>query len=373
MVKRIAACVCAFFMCISACIGASSPQPVISAASWVLYDPWLDTVVLEKDAHIRRGMASTTKIMTGALALELYSADQAVAIRPEWTGIEGSSMYLEAGERLWVSDLVYGLMLMSGNDAATALAGLYSGREADFVALMNDRAQALGLSDTHFDNPSGLDGETHYSTAYDMARLAAWAMENPDFCQIVGTQSVERAGRYMKNHNKLLRTLEGATGIKTGFTKASGRCLVSSCTRNGRTLIAVTLDAPNDWRDHTALYDWAFSGMAHLELCQPGPLLAKVYLANGTEKQCGLYVDERFEAYLSPDEQESVSLVLSGPRIWYGDAVQGEQWGRLSVMVGDRSVFEAPAYFSQSVPAEPVKPGLLGRLTQWLVDIFNIS
>ena len=176
-------------------------------------------------------MASTTKIMTALCAIEQGDLDRVYTVKPEYTQAEGSSMYLKPGEKLTIRDTLYGLMLMSGNDAALAIAGECGGQE-QFVGKMNDKAAELGLIHTHFENPNGLDGETHHTTAQELAQLTAEALKNPDFREIVGTWSTNRAGRVMTNHNKMLKLYDGAIGVKTGFTKKCGRCLVSAVERN---------------------------------------------------------------------------------------------------------------------------------------------
>ena len=170
---------------------------------------------------------------------------------------EGSSMYLRPGERVTVEDLLYGLLLCSGNDAALALADACGG-EKRCVRRMNDLAGRIGMDSSHFENPNGLDGEAHYSTARDMAKLAAYAAKNPTLMRICSTSAAQIGGRSMKNHNRLLRELEGCVGMKTGYTKAAGRTLVSCVERDGRMLAAVTLQDGNDWADHAALYAYGF-------------------------------------------------------------------------------------------------------------------
>jgi D-alanyl-D-alanine carboxypeptidase len=180
-------------------------------------------------------------------------------IPKEAVGIEGSSMYLREGEVLTLQELLYGLMLHSGNDAATALAIYCGGTVEGFSQLMNDKAHRLGLTGTHFENPHGLDSPNHYSTARDLAVLAAYAMKNPIFARTVSTKNVRVGERSLQNHNKLLWRVEGADGVKTGYTKAAGRILVSSATRDGRRLICVTINDGNDWADHAVLLEDGFS------------------------------------------------------------------------------------------------------------------
>ena len=216
------------------------------------------------NAHTRMGMASTTKIMTALLAIERLDPETVVTVPKEAVGIEGSSIYLTEGEQITVSDLLYGLMLESGNDAATALAIAAGGTVEDFVRLMNERAAELGLEDTHFSNPHGLSADDHYTTAYDLARLTCAALENETFAAIVSckTKTISDGRRYLSNHNRLLRSYEGYIGVKTGYTRHAGRILVSAAERGESQLIAVTLADPDDWRDHAALLDYGFAVLA---------------------------------------------------------------------------------------------------------------
>lgn len=228
----------------------------ISATAAVLMDCGTGQILYEKNADKRMLIASTTKILTALVVLENCGMQQEVTVRPQHMA-EGSSMYLKSGERVTVESLLYGLMLCSGNDAALALADACGG-ETKCVDLMNRLAGRIGMDSSHFENPNGLDGEAHYSTARDMAKLAAYAVRQPAFMRICSTVTAKTGGRSMKNHNRLLRELDGCVGMKTGFTKAAGRTLVTCVEREGRMLAAVTLQDGNDWADHAALYEYGF-------------------------------------------------------------------------------------------------------------------
>ena len=326
--------------------------PQISAASAVLYDPLSGTVLYEKNANSRRGMASTTKIMTAIVAMEQYDPTQTVEIKREWCGIEGSSMYLQAGEKLTVSDLLYGLLLASGNDAATALAGLDPDGLDAFVAKMNRKAETLGLTETHFDNPSGLDGQTHYTTALELAKLTAYAMEQPLFADIVGTQTANVAGRLLNNHNRLLSDID-ACGVKTGYTKACGRCLVSAKEQNGRMLICVTLNAPDDWKDHTALYRYGFANYQAYTLFGAGDC-GSVPLIASTKDTSRLYCNESASFWLTEAEYSNCRVELCGPRFWYGATRSGAAYGTLQVWMGREILWQSTVYFADQ--SEEVQP-----------------
>ncbi len=234
-----------------------------SASAAVLMDADTGQVLYDHNGSRRMLIASTTKIMTALVVLERASPGEEVTVRQEHM-TEGSSMYLKPGERVTVEELLYGLLLCSGNDAAAALAD-HCGGTASFVRRMNGLARELGMEDTSFANPSGLDDDGHYSTARDMARLAAYAAGNHTFVRLCSTRSVTIGGRTMTNHNRLLRAVPGCIGMKTGYTRAAGRTLVSAAERDGRRLVAVTLQDGNDWADHAALYDWGFAQPAGQE------------------------------------------------------------------------------------------------------------
>lgn len=234
------------------------PAPSVQAGACIVLCVDDGSTLYEKNADSRRLIASTTKLMTALVCLEHASLDDVFVAQARHCAVEGSSMYLKAGERYTVRELLLGLLLASGNDAAIALAEYTAGSEKAFVQLMNRKAQELGLWDTHFENPHGLDAGGHYSTARDLARLMCACMENPAFRSFTAVNAVDAAGQTLINHNRLLRMCPGCIGGKTGYTRAAGRCLVSCCEREGMRLVCVTLADPDDWNDHMRLYDWAY-------------------------------------------------------------------------------------------------------------------
>ena len=244
-------------LCLIFCITPAVAEALeVSATAAVLMDADMGQVLYEKNGDRQMLIASTTKIMTALVVLEHAAPDDVITVTPDHMA-EGSSMYLRAGETVRVEELLYGLLLCSGNDAALALTECAGGL-TPFVALMNEKAAALGMAHTSFANPNGLDADGHYSTARDMAVLAAAAVENPTFRRICSSRSVTIGQRTMENHNRLLRQVEGCVGLKTGSTQAAGRTLVSCTERDGCRLVAVTLQDGNDWADHAALYDYGF-------------------------------------------------------------------------------------------------------------------
>lgn len=260
--KRIfAAFFAALFLTLSCFAGAeTSAAPTVSASSAILVDADSGRVLYEKNPNDPRAIASITKLMTALVAIRCTDdLNREVTVKREYTLAEGSSMYLRAGEKLTLETLLYGLLLVSGNDAALAIAGACAGDVETFVGWMNDWAAELGMKNTHFANPNGLPNDDHYSTAADMAKLARVVMEDETLAKIVATKSITIGNHSLSNHNKLLWQYEGCIGMKTGYTDKAGRTLVSCAEREGQRLIVVTLNAPNDWKDHAALFDYGFA------------------------------------------------------------------------------------------------------------------
>ena len=330
-----------------------APPPTVSAASYALLDPISGHLLAEKDAHTRRPMASTTKIMTALVVLEHCDPEETVTVPPAAVGIEGSSIYLYAGEQISVRTLLYALLLASANDAAAALAYHVAGGIAEFAALMNEKAAALMLTDTHFCNPHGLHEEEHYTTAADLALLTAAALQDPTLAEIVATkrysapQQGTDANRLFRNHNRLLHSFEGAIGVKTGFTKRSGRCLVSAASREGLTLIAVTLNAPNDWQDHTALLEWGFASYIAVSL---SPLPPTLPVVGGTENAVKICAKDRSQLTL-PASHPEITCTVELPRFLYAGFAPNTVVGRAVYRMGDAILAEMPLYTADGIPS----------------------
>lgn len=295
-------------------------------------------------------IASTTKIMTALIVCEQCNVLDRMRIPKEAVGIEGSSMYLKEGEVLTLQELLYGLMLSSGNDAAVALAIYCGGTVEGFAELMNDKARNLGLTGTHFENPNGLDSPGHYSTARDLAKLAAYAMKNPIFYKTVSAKSVRIGERCLTNHNKLLWKLEGADGVKTGFTKAAGRILVSSATRQGRRIIGVTIDAPDDWNDHCQLLNEGFARYQDRQIVQAGQRVSVQEVLSGDARRIEVLAAEDFSYALAAEE--CPQLVLPGPGFVYAPAVEGAEAGFAYVLINGTVIGKVPVVYGATVEQE---------------------
>lgn len=328
----------------------SVPAGAISARSYVLMDAATGRILDGRLPDQKSLIASTTKIMTALVVCEQCNVLDRVRIPKEAVGIEGSSMYLQEGEILTIQELLYGMMLRSGNDAATALAIYCGGTVEGFAQLMNDKARTLGLRNTHFENPHGLDSAQHFSTAEDLARLSAYAMNNPIFAKIVSTKTTRVGQRQLTNHNKLLWQVEGADGVKTGFTKAAGRILVSSAQRNGRRLVAVTIHAPDDWNDHAVLLNSGFSRYHSRQIVKRADVLGMVEIAGGQEKVVQLIAKDHFFYPLT--QAENVEITLPQPRFVYAPVVYGQDAGFAYLSVNGHSIGRVALMFGQTVEQE---------------------
>ena len=323
----------------------------VSARRAYVLDAATGRVLYEKNPHERSLIASTTKIMTALIVCEQCNVLDRMRIPKEAVGVEGSSMYLQEGEVLTLQELLYGLMLSSGNDAAVALAIYCGGTVEGFAELMNDKARNLGLKNTHFENPNGLDSPGHYSTARDLAVLAAYAMENPIFRKTVSTKSLMAGQRCLTNHNKLLWRVEGADGVKTGYTRAAGRILVSSAARNDRRLIAVTIDDPDDWNDHASLLESGFSRYRVQQIVQKGQYVDTLEVVGGQTQKVQVLAAEDFSYALAPEEQPQ--LMLPSPGFVYAPAVEGADAGLAYVLLEGKAIGKIPVVFGATIEQLP--------------------
>lgn len=322
-------------------------------------------VVYADGADTRLPMASTTKIMTALVAIESGRLGETVTVPKEAEGVEGSSVYLKAGDSCTLEALTWALMLESANDAATAIAVTLGGSVEGFAALMNEKAAALGLSETHFTNPHGLANEAHYTTARELALLAVHAMKNDTFRAIVSSKShtVEIGGqmRSLHNHNKLLRLYDGAIGVKTGFTKASGRCLVSAAVRDGVTLVAVTLNAPDDWNDHRALLDLGFETLEAVTLIEPGGHSCRIPCIGGDAADI-LVTNRDGITVTLPKNHGPIARTIEVPRYLWAPVEAGAQIGRIVFREGGRVIGEAALYAEASASRVQYKKNIFDKI-----------
>lgn len=331
-------------------VGAGGPG--VSAQSAVLMDRSSGRLLYEKNSCERLPIASITKVMTAVLAIESGKMNQEVTISNNAVKSEGSSIYLKSGEKIRLRDLVYGLMLRSGNDGAVAIAEAVGQSEAGFVFMMNEKAKVLGMTDTHFTNSNGLDNPDHFSTANDMAALTQYAMSHTYFRTIVQTKiyrapATNKEGiRVWHNKNKMLTQYPFSTGGKTGFTKIAGRTLISTASKNHIDLIAVTLNDGNDWLDHRNLFEWAFSNYQRTEVARKGKIEANV---DGFYRG-HIYTARSLSLPLSKDEQRSFTkkLILIKPPKQNKNWTPPSPTGRLVILLGNHEIGELPIFYERA-------------------------
>jgi len=348
----------------------SSPAGAVStaASSAILMDADSGRVLYEQAADDKRLIASTTKLMTALVAVEaLDDLSRTVTVRPEWLNTEGSSIYLKAGEEITQEGLLCGLLLESGNDAALALACICAGDEAAFAERMNEKARALGMENSHFTNASGLNDDEHYSTARDLAKLAAACLKNETVARICASKSLTVGTRTFTNHNRLLSLYEGCVGMKTGFTKKAGRTLVSAARREGQTLIAVTLNDPDDWRDHMALFDYGFANYPAKQLCRTGEMVGSVPVSGSLVRFVDVETGANF--YYPLAEWESVEVRTECADVLEAPVEQGQSAGRLVYTLDGKEIGRVDLRCAQPVHRDLFQQGNL--LQRFLSAIFG--
>ncbi|MGM0921704.1 MAG: serine hydrolase [Bacillota bacterium] len=359
--KQITAIVLIFFLLISV-PRHSSAEIGVSARSAILIEQESGRVLFEKDAHTKRRIASITKIMTAILAIESGKMDEKATVSNRAIHTEGSAVYLQEGEKIKLEDLVYGLMLRSGNDAAVAIAEHVGGSVEGFVHLMNQKAAEIGMMNTEFANPHGLDDhENHYSSAYDMAILTRYAMENPIYQKISGTK-VHRApnpneqwDRVWRNKNKLLTSLyEYSTGGKTGYTKRAKRTLVSTAQKDGMNLVAVTIDASDDWNDHIGMFNMAFSKYNLFKIKDSGTL-KNIEIKDKIYKN-KLFIKRDVFYPLTEEEEDKLRInvsLLKPEKNWDDPEDVPNIVGKITIIVEDERVDEVPVYYDNGLTNKP--------------------
>ena len=334
----------------------------VNAKASVIYEPESDTILYAKNENARLPMASTTKIMTALVAIERENLNKKVKVDPRAIGIEGSSAYLRAGEEFTLRELLYALMLRSANDAAEAIAYAIAGSLEEFALIMNEKAAALGLSDTHFTNPHGLDDDEHYTTALELAKITAAALEYPEFCEIVSTKTkrVEKEGltRLFANHNKMLSRYDGCIGVKTGYTQKSGRCLVSAAERDGIRLIAVTLSCPDDWREHEKMLDFGFSQLERVTVVSKDEFMRSAIVEDGVTSSVKLGIDSDI-TIIKRNTDDLPKIDIDIPQALNAPVELGDAVGKIRLTYHDGHIEEFDVIALENVK-KAKKKGLFG-------------
>ena len=357
MVRRARLLLLALALLFPAEVRAAQKEAKITAKAWALVEASSGRLLLGENEHERRPMASTTKIMTALLILEAgEDMDALVTVAPEAAGVEGSSMYLKAGERMSLRDLLYGLMMVSGNDAAVALAVHAAGSVEAFVQKMNDTAAALGLNDTHFMNPNGLHDPNHSTSAFDLARLAAAAMALPAFREIVGTERYTTSTgdhvRTFRTKNKVLTQVDGGCGIKTGYTKKAGRCLCFAAQREGMLLVGTVLNAPDMWNDAKVILDRGFAAYELHTFLVPGQGAGAVTITGSEKKTLPAVAKEGILYPVRKDGQDQTELTIRLADSLAAPVTPGTAAGEALLTVNGERVKAVPLILEEG--AEPL-------------------
>jgi len=342
------------------------------AKSMVVIEADSRRVLNDKNKDERLAMASTTKIMTALVTCKnVKDFDEVVAINDNAVGIEGTSMYLKKGEKLTVKELLYGLMLPSGNDAAMALAYYVGGSEEGFVEMMNEQAKELNLQNTHFANPHGLDADGHYTSAYDLAIITAEALKNDTFKEIVSTKNIRVTGskenepRFFSNKNKLLKTLEGCTGVKTGFTDNAGRCFVCSCTRDGMTLISVVLNCGPMFEESAKLLNACFEKYKMREILEPYAQGENIKVSNGESDFVQTVTKHGFSYPLTDEEFNNIKIVRNQPEILDAPVVKEQKIGEIEIYLDKNLLFKENIYTIENVKSTKYLDKIWEIVDEW--------
>lgn len=356
-------------LCFVFCLGITAYKTEAmgtSAEAHILVDADSGIILSQNNEHTKMKMASTTKLMTTLLCLEEAAKKDRVVTFSDAMIAEGSSMYLKTGDKVKLSDLAKGMMMASGNDAANAVALTLSKNFEDFARLMNSRAKTIGMENTNFVTPSGLDDDNHYSTAFDMSLLMAEALKNEAFCEISASKEEKVEFVYPEdkvstypNHNRLLKLYKYCTGGKTGYTKAAGRCLVSSARKDGVTLVAVTLNAPDDWNDHKALYEYGFSLYTQVK-----PDVNRVYnikVSGGEEEFLTASADEDKPLSVPADRIKDIEKTVYLPDFIFAPVKKGSIVGKITYIL-DGKELRTQYIKAQSFVKEKPQPNFFVRI-----------
>lgn len=344
-----------------------------SATAAIVINADTNEVIYSKNAESKLPMASTTKIMTALLLCEAGDFQKEIIVTAEMLKVEGSSMGLLAGDKVRRYDLLYGMMLASGNDAANVTAYELGGTIDGFIKLMNEKAKAIGMNNTNFATPSGLDAIDHYSTAYDMAILASYALRNPDFAKAVSSKTAQLFygnppyKRTLTNHNKLLNNYPYAIGVKTGFTKKSGRCLVSAAGKDGKTVIAVTLNDPNDWRDHKNLLDYGLNAIKLTEI-KPKKSSYKLEVVSGEKEALDVEIKPLEISYYN---ESDFNCIVNLPRFLYAPVKKGEKIGSVDYLSNGEIFKTVDILSDEDIKIKEIKNNKLDILKENLILIFK--
>lgn len=351
-------------------ISEDDPLPRVTARSAIVMEARTHQVIYERDAHAARFPASTTKIMTLIVALEKGNLDDVVTVSSHASGTEGSTIWLEPGDQMTLRELLYGMMLRSGNDATVAVAEHIAGSVDAFAALMTQKAHEIGAVDTNFENANGLPSDNHYTTAYDLALITAYGYSLPGFEEIVSTKEisfpwVKDDTHLLRNENQMLWLYEGGNGVKTGYTMDAGRCLVSGAKRDGVQLVSVVLDSNWMWNDSILLLNYGFSHLAHVTLLHQGETVGEVKLRGSTRKKLPVCTAENVVMpVIEGKTRENFTTAAELPAMLPAPVAKGDVVGRLHIYEDGQEVDAVDLVAAQSAEQR----SFYGRIFQWLRD-----
>lgn len=325
-------------------IGVSNAEVDVSAKSAILLEANTGRVLYEKNAFKKMPMASTTKIMTAIVAIENCNIEETVIVGQNASGIEGSSIWLSVGEKMTLSDMLFGLMLASGNDAAVAIAEHVGGSVEEFVKMMNQKAADMGAYNTNFMNPNGLPADSHYTTAYDLALISAYAMSMPYFCEIVKTQykTIPWEGhewdRVVKNKNKILWNYEGGNGVKTGYTREAGRCLSAAANRNGMQLVSVVLSAPDMFNDCMHMMDFGFNNYSNRCIIEAGEFVGNIDVEQGVEESFKVNTAKDIYYPMTDSEFDRIERRVYIEKLLPAPITKGQEVGYIDIWLDENKI-----------------------------------
>ncbi len=342
-----------------------------SAKAMCVMETGSQRVLAAKNSSAQLPMASTTKIITAITAIESgVDLDKVFEISPKAVGVSGTSLYLRAGEKFSLRDLLYGLMLISGNDASVAIGEYVGGSVEKFVEMMNKKAEKIGALNSHFDNTHGLDSKTHYTTAYDLALITSYAMQNPIFKEIVSTKNIkitnnDEKNRYLKNKNKLLSSLDGCNGVKTGFTDDAGRCLVTSCERDGMDIVCVVLNCGPMFEESAALIDKAFKEYHLVDLTCGYAFKTKLKVESGQQDYVKIGTYGSYYYPLRTDELKKVKYKYTIDESIDAPVEKGRAVGQVEIFIDNDLHFSEKIYTMENVRRNSIWEKLKDLIEQW--------
>lgn len=369
-VIKILTCALLAIMIWNCSISASAlEEPEITAGGAVLMDVNTNKVLFAQAPHEKMPMASTTKIMTALVALENSKLDEMVMVPDIAFGTEGSSMYLHKGEQLSMQDLLYGLMLSSGNDAAITIAIHIGGSVEGFAALMNERAKSIGAFNTNFVNPNGLPDAGHYTTAYDLTLIAAEALKNPEFAKITGTKNYKtKTGdyiRYLRNKNRILKEYEGGTGVKTGYTKEAGKCLVFSAIRDGLHLVGTVLHCSEMFPSAIELLDFGFENFCSYKAIEMGDSPLSIKVRNGLKNELALIVKKDIMIPAENGTIPDLDIRVKTEKTVDAPVQKDDVLGLLEIWDRGRLLYSVPLFAAEDIGQKDFSYYLMRLMKQW--------